>query len=163
MSRLNVDQIYTRTGTGSPAIREMPAFFVYRGGTNQTHTTSTAAKVQLNTVEFDTNSCFDVTTNYRYTPQIAGYYVVYGQIYITGTGITQAQPLIYKNGVQVVAGPFLTATSSSGIASPITQIIVYMNGSTDYVELWGFSNGTSPVFSSAAKATYLSGFLVRPD
>jgi len=51
----------------------MPAFSAY-ANTNQTTSASyVATKVQINTKEFDTNNNFDATTNYRFTPTVAGY------------------------------------------------------------------------------------------
>ena len=34
-------------------------------------------KIQFNTEVFDTDSCYDNTTNYRFTPTVAGKYFVY--------------------------------------------------------------------------------------
>jgi hypothetical protein len=45
-----------------------------------TITSNTFTKVQINTEEFDTNSNFDSTTNYRFTPTVAGYYQVNGSV-----------------------------------------------------------------------------------
>jgi hypothetical protein len=48
---------------------------------NQTVAVSTHVLVQFNSEDFDTDNCFDSTTNYRFTPNVAGKYFVYGQIY----------------------------------------------------------------------------------
>ena len=48
-----------------------PAFSAYRL-TDQSVTGSTWTKVQLGTEEFDTANAFDSSTNYRFTPQVAG-------------------------------------------------------------------------------------------
>lgn len=50
-----------------------PAFSAYRG-TPQSVTTGQYTKIQINTEEFDTDNAFDSGTNYRFTPQVAGYY-----------------------------------------------------------------------------------------
>lgn len=57
-----------------------PAFSAYRGGPNQALTTGTYTKVQLNIEEFDTNNNFDSSTNYRFTPTVAGYYQFQGRL-----------------------------------------------------------------------------------
>lgn len=166
MSRLNVDQIYTRTGTGTPALREMPAFRAL-ATTNQAVTNSTITRVTLSNVQFDTNGWFDGTTNYSYTPQIAGYYFFRGLVVVNGTSMTQAVAYIRKNGNPYSLTTTRTATSVNQYIEVST--IVYLNGSTDYVDQAGLvtaSSGTeffvSPGNESWATST-LEGFLVRPD
>jgi len=163
MSRLNVDQIYTRTGTGTPALREMPAFRAYLSAT-QSITSSVITKVAIDTIDFDTNSWFD-TANNRYVPQIAGYYKFDGIVKVTGTSQTQQISYLYKNGAEYSIGEINRVATSSSIHLNISDI-VYLNGSTDYVELFGLvaaSSGTSFLFGTTTNTSFFSGFLVRPD
>jgi hypothetical protein len=40
--------------------------------------------------------------------------------------------------------------------------LVYLNGSTDYIELWGYANaGTGYLFNGAAGYTWMNGYLAR--
>ena len=55
-----------------------PTFSVYRNTTEQSVTSNVATKIQFNAEEFDTANCFDSTTNYRFTPNVAGYYLFQG-------------------------------------------------------------------------------------
>ena len=162
MSRLNVNQIYTRTGTGSPTIREMPAFRAYLS-TTQSITSSVATKVNIDTVTFDTNNWFD-TTNYRYTPQIAGYYLILGIVRCGGTSMTTQVARIYKNGSEHIIGDINRVSTSLPINVSVSDII-YLNGSTDYVELYGFvtasSNAEFNYGAAPSVSSFLSGFLVR--
>ena len=76
----------------------MPAFSAYQSS-SQSISNSTFTKIQLQTKEFDTNSNFDNTTNYRYTPTIAGYYQINVGFY-TATGSSPGYATaaaIYKN------------------------------------------------------------------
>jgi len=153
--------IYTLpASTGTVMVSgNMPAFSAYRGGSNQSITPSTNTKVQLNTEEFDTANAFDSTTNYRFTPQVAGYYQISGQVEVDGTAITRSFCVIYKNGSAYKIGNdgVQTAAYKSVVSS-----LVYLNGSTDYIELYGWGNGTSPVFyNSSGAGCYLTGVLVR--
>ena len=137
----------------------MPAFSAYRGTSNQSITASTNTKVQLNTEEFDTASAFDPTTNYRFTPQIAGYYQISGQIEVDGTAITRCFCAIYKNGS---VNKFGNDGVQTGAYRTVVSALIYLNGSTDYIELYGWANGTSPVFYNGnGTSTYLTGVLVR--
>ena len=162
MSRLNVDQIYTRTGTGSPAIREMPVFLAINS-TNQNITAGVTTKVTLDISEFDTNNYFD-TSNSRYLPLIPGYYSFTGSIrFSVSSSMTEAIMHLYKNGSLYTTYRILGITTTSSIHLSKTSII-YMNGTTDYVELYGSIAGNSPYFKSAGtEGCSLEGFLVRPD
>ena len=136
-----------------------PAFSAYLFS-NQTISSSTATKVQLNTETFDTNSNFDSTTNYRFTPTVAGYYQINGNLAISGTLETQCIIFLYKNGSVYLRTEW---RGSAGVGSIIlaNSSIVYMNGSTDYLELYGYSNGSSPFFDSGSVYTSMSGALIR--
>ncbi len=137
----------------------MPAFSAYRGSSNQSITASTFTKVQLNTEEFDTASAFDSTTNYRFTPQVAGYYQISGHIELDGTAPTRLFSVIYKNGSAFKFGNDGVQTSAY---KTVVSALVYLNGSTDYIELYGWANGTSPAFvNDSGRGTYLTGVLVR--
>lgn len=136
-----------------------PAFSVYRGGSNQSITSTTNTKVQLNTEEFDTANCFDSTTNYRFTPNVAGYYQISGQVEVDGTSVTRVNCSIWKNGSQY-------KISNDGVMTAayraVVSCLVYLNGSTDYVELYGYGVGTSLVFyNSSGSGCYFTGALVR--
>ena len=141
----------------------MPAFSAY-GNASQTVSANTFTKVTLNAKEFDTNNNFDSTTNYRFTPTVAGYYQINGQINFNSTiSITRALLGIYKNGSAYKWGnDFNTTTAISGFRAVVSSII-YFNGSTDYVELYGFVGG-SGTFTFAGSSTaddYFNGSMVR--
>jgi hypothetical protein len=133
-----------------------PAFSAYRAGPNQSLTTATFTKVQLNAEEFDTNSNFDLT-NYRFTPTVAGYYQISGSIGLTGTNV-RVIAAIYKNGSGYMRGIDATANLSQFTVSAL----VYFNGSTDYVELYAYGSfaGTSDI-ASGQIYTYFTGVMVR--
>jgi hypothetical protein len=139
-----------------------PAFSVYKVTTDQTITTDTFTKITLNAEEFDTNNCFDSTTNYRFTPTIAGYYQFSGAAYISSTStLTQVLSAIYKNGSAVKNGNYVNATLSSPQIAVISALI-YLNGTTDYVELWGYASGGGTLKILASQvSTYFQGFLAR--
>jgi len=134
-----------------------PSFSAYQSS-SQSISSGVSTKVQLQSKEWDTNSCFDATTNYRFTPTVAGYYQISAGINFTtlATSITFAS--IFKNGVEYKR---LTQTYSSvyGIEG---SAIVYLNGTTDYVELYCFQyNGSSISLSTGVNLTYFQGAMVR--
>ena len=147
--------------TGSTFAGTGPAFSAYLGG-NQSVSSGVFTKININTETFDTASCFDSTTNYRFTPNVAGYYQVNASVRFSGTNLTESSPAIYKNGAAVSFGPYAVVTGQSVLTS-IATVLVYMNGTTDYLELYAYVVGTSPVFSfiNAANTALFSASMVR--
>ena len=119
---------------------------------NQSVTANTFTKVNFNTEEFDTNSNYDTST-YRFTPTVAGYYQISAAIY-PSTTTTAIICYTYKNGSVYRGG---AGTSASAVCT----CLIYMNGSTDYVEIYSYLTGTSPVIANTSSISYFQGVLVR--
>jgi len=132
-----------------------PAFSAKRS-TTQSISASTWTKAQLDSEDFDTASCFDSSTNYRFTPNVAGYYQLNASLQINNV-IGSYQLAIYKNGSSLLLAQYHNSTTS-GNAGALSGLL-YLNGSTYYVELYGFTNTSSNGFYDR---TYFSGFLARP-
>ena len=149
----------------------MPAFSAYVN-TNQTGlTTSTTVKNALNTEIFDTASCFNNTGStvggipaYAFLPNVAGYYQFNFVSYVTGdtANLTSTQISIRKNGTGVVSGNYLVYTSAGGFVTNASGLI-YLNGSTDYVDFVTYATTASGTWSIRADSsnTLASGFLAR--
>jgi hypothetical protein len=139
----------------------MPAFSAY-ASQNQSVTTATFTKVTLDVEEFDTNSNF---ASSRFTPTVAGYYQISGSVQISVSSGSSLRGLasIYKNGSEFKRGGYQWPNSSGSTSTYQVSSVVYLNGSTDYVELWGFNeSANSPKFDgSGGIACYFSGCLVR--
>jgi hypothetical protein len=145
--------------TGSTFGGTGPAFSAYASGT-QSITTTSFTKIQINTELFDTNSNFDPTTNYRFTPTVAGYYQVNGGVLISigTTGVITAS--IYKNGSIAAIGNS-TASDSINAYSAISTLL-YLNGSSDYVELYGYHTAAGSKSTVAGLPyTYFSAAMIR--
>ena len=135
----------------------MPAFSAYRNTTEQSVTSNVATKIQFNAEEFDTANCFDSTTNYRFTPNVAGYYLFQGALTSNGTTITICSISIYKNGSEYKRLQYAPTNVQSGGSA-----IVYMNGSTDYIEYYGIVTAVSgSTFYNGQPYTYATGCLIR--
>ena len=112
---------------------------------HQTISNGVATKVQFNTVEYDLTGAYDPTTNYRYTPKTAGYYLVSSTLTwdsASGNPPYLSQSYLYKNGSLFKSAIYYLYTSGGTpwlVSSlPITTV-VYMNGTTDYLEMYGIS------------------------
>lgn len=138
-----------------------PVFSAYRTSSNQSLTSAAWTKIQCNGEDVDTASAYDNATNYRFQPAVAGYYQVNGQVYYTGTGLTNLAVQIYKNGTGHRNGTGVVQTAGTD-GSVGVSALVYLNGSTDYIELFGLVVGTSPVAVVGVNLTYFQGALVRP-
>jgi hypothetical protein len=139
----------------------MPAFSVTNNGSAQSVSNATWTKVLLNTKDFDTASAFDATTNYRFTPQVNGYYQ-FSSFCSGPSSNTQNQiTAIYKNGslykyLGSVQNLNATSVTNDGVSG---SVLVPLNGSTDYVELWLFQQTGGTV--NTAGYVYLTGYLTR--
>ena len=123
------------------ALSNTPAFEAYLSADQTGITDVTETKVQVNTESFDTDNCYDNSTNYRFTPTVAGKYYVYGRVSIDeAAGNTRnALAYIYKNGSEKVRSfvNFHSSLASDGEgASPTVSAVIDFNGSSDYVELY---------------------------
>lgn len=140
-----------------------PAFAVYRGG-NQAVSNSTNTQCFLQTEEFDTNAAYDNATNYRFQPAVPGYYMITGQItgYASGGSLTNVTATIRKNLTPIRSTPqnvnFNATSSAVGVSA-----LVALNGTTDYITLWGQVTGASgQAFFGGQSETFLQGHFVRP-
>ncbi len=135
------------TPTGTMMVSgNMPAFSAYANA-SQNISASTFTKVAINTEYFDTASAFDSTTNYRFTPLVAGYYQVNGTVSCGTSTSVEVIAALYKNGSVYSRGTNL-GFSAGTLSNPMVTYneIVYLNGSTDYIELYGLVS--SPTASS---------------
>lgn len=140
-----------------------PAFRAFRNTSPQNVTGDTFTKVELNAETFDTDSCFDSTTNYRFTPNKAGYYKFTGSVdgEVQVSSSTYGRAAIYKNG-SVAAQGVKAAGFQDEFLSQVSDLI-YMNGSTDYVELYGYCRaGTvNENIINGTSITYFEGVWIR--
>lgn len=137
----------------------MPAFSVYLSA-NQTVSANASTKVAFNTKEFDTNNNFDAVVNYRFTPTVAGYYQINFMLaFPNGAGANNCISQLYKNGSLYLTGT-RTDTVSAGYES-LVSTVVYFNGSTDYVEGYGYTSGTTFAGGATGAVCKFSGVLMR--
>lgn len=156
------DAIITQPDLAANVAGNGPAFSAYNNA-NQSITSATWTKVQFQVEEFDTNSNFDNATNYRFTPSVAGYYTVTAalDIYAGGTSITNTLIAIYKNGSGAKRG-YGASISATEVYTPVAALI-YLNGSTDYVECYvnATSAGSITVSNGGGVTSYFQASLAR--
>ena len=157
---------FVADGTGSLTVQQngvtlgtygnIPAFSAYASAA-QTVTTNTDTKVLFDTEQYDTNNNF---ASSRFTPTVAGYYQLNTRIRFNGTSPTQYVIYWYKNGASIGIGAYYNANLGVIFASAST--LEYMNGTTDYVEIYANITATSPSLSSPySNTSFFSGFLAK--
>ncbi len=195
VNEVKTDTIKNQAGTSAMTINSsgevdmvrnnLGLFQVYLGA-NQNIASSSTDIVGLNTKVFDTDSYFN-TSNYRYTPQVAGFYYIECKLSFRPKAAddnVNMNAYLYKNGSHSHsngASPYLSANDTS---RPIGQMcmkvgagkeievqvnsLVYFNGSSDYVDLRGnmynYTNSSATdnhvMGHSTQMMTYMLGYRV---
>jgi hypothetical protein len=146
------DSNVTQAKLAANVVGNGPAFSAYPS-TNQAVTTDLTIKVVLGSESFDTNSNF---ANSRFTPSVAGYYFFHGVITMTASDTEDLSVAIYKNVSLSANGARINGQSYSASVSGL----IYMNGSTDYAELY-VRHLTGSNRTINANDTVFQGYLVR--
>lgn len=98
---------------------------------------TSAGKVNFNNKDYDNLAEYDKDTNYRFTAQRAGLYMVGVSIRTAATATTQLQVFLYKNGANTIQMGHVY--SSTSIVTVANQAPVYLNAG-DYLEIWASSS-----------------------
>ena len=190
MSTLGIENIQHTNGTNaitfnSDGSMKRGVFQVY-SNSNQDLTSNVHTQVQLDQKLLDPDNYFNTST-YRFTPQVAGIYFIDTQITWRSDQAGRDSyylTRIYKNG-QVYHSqgdaPYLTGTAEPQVRGHISHTegngnetavkansLVHFNGSTDYIELYGYiynyGNASATTNKMAGHAnvmfTYMLGFRV---
>ena len=121
-----------------------PAFEAYLSNA-QSVSDNAVTKVQFNTELFDTDNTYDNSTNYRFTPGVAGKYFIYSSIQnegSTNSNIVNAYMYIQKNGANVLELENSLQTNYHRLMPTFGMATLDLND-TDYVEIYGRINSSS--------------------
>ena len=136
-----------------------PAFSAYQS-TDQTGLSSnTYTKCNFQTEEFDTNNNFASST---FTPTVAGYYQINwaADLLATGGG-TGFIASLYKNGSIYKASNGLFSGSATEVECT-GSTVVYMNGSSDYLDIYvRIVGGSARQTFSQQPYTFFNGSMIR--
>ena len=145
----------TQAKLGAGVAGNGPAFAAFQS--SPTSLSSGAfTKVLFGTEEFDTNNNFTSST---FTPTVAGYYQVNGAVNIDSiTGLCIAT--IYKNGSRYKDGAWIPTAAQQ--TKSLVSSIVFCNGTTDYLEIYGFNGGsTTSTINTQVFGSFFNAALVR--
>jgi hypothetical protein len=144
--------------TGTLALAStVPAFLAYQASV-QSVSNATVTTINFDSETFDTNSNFN-TSNGRFTPTVAGYYQI--NLSISLQTVSSIMIMLYKTGshyLTCVGTGIAGASNSTGTLA----CVVYMNGSTDYLQGNVYqSTGVSLNSNNDSRFMQFSGSLIR--
>lgn len=146
------DESGTVLTSASPVIAQagVPAFSAY-GTTNTSANSGSWTKVNFNYAEdYDTHGYYDLA-NSRFQPLIAGYYQINAAIATSNSATGVVAMMFEKNG-SFYYYPTGVPNSSQG-PNLNGNCLVYMNGSTDYFEVYAIQTSGSTM-SLGSNNTY---------
>ena len=185
MSKLETNTIDTVSGTtnltigssnsstvtfenGAVTGQNYPAFYAFLSA-NQTGVADDAnIKVQVNSEVYDTDNCYDNSTNYRFTPNKAGKYFVFGSLRADAGGDNlQAIAIQFKkNGSDTdrINQYHHFSTNRPDNFTINAQGFFDMNGTSDYLEMYIFNDvnagTTNIVGNSTQKITAFGAYRI---
>jgi hypothetical protein len=139
----------------------MPAFSYYLLNNITGVSSNTYTKITCDVKEFDTANAY---SSGKFQPTIAGYYLITGVAAVdyTGSVPTRCESAIYKNG------SYYKSSWGNNITYGLVNVstVLYLNGSTDYIELYGRIGGGSGLQfdgynNSSIIQSNITGVLVR--
>ena len=133
-----------------------PAFQAYNGS-DQVISNNTNTKINANTEFWDIGSCYD-TSNYRFTPNVAGKYLFYGTAKLSLADGDYLNNFVKKNGSTNITRN--QEQTSSGVDAISTFCGVgEANGSSDYFEWFiGHNYGSNRTFSSESNLMFWGAY-----
>ena len=171
-STLKVNTIQHTGGTTGLAINSagvvtQPAkpMFRVKQSSDQAIPNATATTVQFN--DKTSSGAFDIggyfnTSNYRYIPQVAGYYFVASTVTIKATSVDYVIIYISKNNSSIYRNLGMESNAANAHVPAHVSGIIYMNGSSDYLDVQvqhntGSTQDTNSTFSFSNFNGYLIG------
>jgi hypothetical protein len=142
-----------------------PAFEAYLAAA-QTVTDAAQTKVTINTEVYDSDSCYDHTTNYRFTPTTAGKYFCYGTVTSLSSAnsdLNEAMASFQFNGSRIATSSSTFDDNEINMSSSSIYRVITFNGSSDYLELYGRTNinsGTAYFTNSHEKSTMFGAYRI---
>ena len=114
-------------------------------------------KVAIDAISFDTESVIDIA-NSRIIPNLPGYYIAIANIRVKDVPDGElVSAAIFKNGALGTYGTFIRQSDIGRVSSTVSDLI-YMNGTTDYLELYAYNSNSSALalYTGSSYHNYIS-------
>lgn len=128
---------------------------------NQSIVSGVTTKILFDTASYNTDGFFK-TASSKFTPTVAGYYQFDSQLAFDLTafgGAATVAIIIAINGVALLQTNNIVA-SVAATYTPTQSFVIPLNGTTDFVELYGFQN-TAANRNIVAASSFFRATLVR--
>ena len=138
-----------------------PAFLATQA--NTAYSSGTYAKIGFADEKLDTDNCYDPSTNYRFTPSTAGWYYIFARVAFDNDAANSRHiAQLQKNGTEVARGDiqFTGNYFTNNNTSMQVDYIIEFNGSSDYVEVFGYSEVAGDTKNTDGYGCF-GGFLIK--
>lgn len=159
-NRIN-EIIYNATGGYFVLANPKSAFRAYQT-VSQNIASTVGALITLGSESFDSAGVFNTSTS-RFLPLIPGFYHVTGHLRVSGTIDPTAEFFVglRTNGTFASANAMTISGPAADQVAGITSNLVFLNGSTDYVDMAiGHNNPTAIDTDALVEETYMFGYKV---
>jgi hypothetical protein len=132
----------TATGFGGA---NTPFFLAERTSPEQQISDNTVTKIEFQTETLDSGTVYDPSTNYRFTPGVAGKYYVFAGAGLSGDANNQfldGSLYIYKNGSEEVSA-HVNAAENYPRTLNFQIAHIFDLDADDYIEIYGYVNRQS--------------------
>ena len=128
------------------------------GGYNTTN--NTQGEIIFQSEDFDLGGAYN-HTNGRFTPNIAGYYFIDASLQFSNSQSNyHFRSSIYKNGSEWSLDTMWNDGSNGENHCKVSSI-VYVNGSSDYISIFGWQNSGGALTVNPGNGSYFSAFFLR--
>ena len=145
-------------GSAYAAAANTPAFEAYPSA-ELSVASGASVKVVANVEKFDIGGNYDNSSNYRFTPNVAGKYFCYcSYTYnLSQTGI-QLVAELRKNGTAVLSGNHENAGNINFLTNVVLGVVEF-NGSSDYLEMFTSTNsGATRTLATNSQRVYFGAY-----
>ena len=141
-----------------------PTFKAYKSAAQNSVTHNGGIKVTFETEVWDSDSCYN-TTNSRFTPDVAGYYLITAQLEIShAIDEARVMGMLYKNGSIFAEGNNSPGNDNGVYPSSRSTWLVPLDGDDDYVEIYTYGSNAGGTYNFATDQNYrctFEGTLIR--
>ncbi|MNK38473.1 C1q domain protein [compost metagenome] len=137
-------------------IPKFTGFFATRN-TNYTFAGGTPSKTVIYPTSTDNPNGWYNTANGRFTPQVAGYYQFNAALRVVSSTDGEKVIILTKNGTELHSG---VSSAGSNVYIATVSAVIYLNGTTDYVDVRCFANNALTDIATTPSTSYFQGYLI---
>lgn len=156
---MNLADTYAFTGTVTGAGGVNTPSFLATQSAQQSIATTTSVKLQCNTEAFDTDNTYDNSTNYRFTPAVAGKYYLMAMASLENLEADRKFYMSFSKN-----GSFLSGTNHlvmPGAVDNVSNLVSFIDtaNTTDYYEAFIYHTSDSAK-STVVNATFFGAYKI---